>query len=327
MSEIVGGEQKQELRTLYPPIEPYSTGRLRVSDLHEVYYEECGNPQGNPVVFLHGGPGGGINAFYRQFFDPQAYRIVLLDQRGAGQSTPFAELRDNNTWALVEDVEKLRKHLSIDRWVVFGGSWGSTLALAYAETHPEVVKALVLRGIFTLRRSELLFFYQDGASWLFPDEFEKYLAVIPAVERFDMMSAYHRRLTGDNEEEKIKSARAWSRWEMATSRLYMDPSLLDKAEDDRFALAFARIECHYFVNGGFFESDSQLIDQATKIAHIPGVIVQGRYDLVCPMKSAWELHKNWPNSELKVIADAGHLDEEPGIIHELILATDKYRNL
>lgn len=244
--------------------------------------------------------------YYRQFFDPTAYRIVMFDQRGAGQSRPRAELRENTTWDLVEDIERLRKHLSIDRWVVFGGSWGSTLALSYAETHPDRVKALILRGIFTLRRKELLFFYQEGSSLLFPDYWEKFLEPIPPAERGDLMSAYHRRLTGPDEAERLKCALAWTSWEMATSRLLIDKETLEKGEDPHFALAFARIECHYFVNAGFFKYDGQLIAEAHKLKGIPGVIVQGRYDVVCPALSAWDLSKVWQDAELKIIPDAGH---------------------
>lgn len=315
-------------RELYPPIEPYSHGRLRVSDIHELYYELCGNPNGKPVVVVHGGPGGGIADYYRQYFDPEAYKIVLFDQRGSGQSTPFACLEENTTWDLVEDMEKLRQHLAIDKWLVFGGSWGSTLALAYAEAHTEQVKGLVLRGIFGLRRSELLFFYQEGSSWLFPDAWEKYLAPIPEVERGDLMSAYYRRLTGNDDKVKQECATAWSVWEMTTSRLYVDPDYVARAaEDDKFALAFARIESHYFVHGGFFKEDGQIIKEAAKLAHLPVTIVQGRYDLVCPMKTAWDLHKVLPSSELVVVPDAGHSAKEPGIVDGLVRACDKYRDL
>jgi len=300
---------------------------LKVSPIHNLHYEQVGNPQGKPVVVLHGGPGGGCADYYRQYFDPQAYRVVLFDQRGAGKSTPHASLEDNTTWHLVEDVEQLRKHLQIDRWVVFGGSWGSTLALAYAETYPEVVKALILRGIFTLRRKELLWFYQEGASFLFPEAWEGYLEPIPEVERGDLMSAYHRRLTGNNEEEKIKCARAWTRWEMETSRLFVDPEALKKADEDAFSLAFARIECHYFVNAGFFKYEGQLIKEAERLKNIPGTIVQGRYDVVCPAFTAWDLHKIWPISECHFIPDAGHSMKEDGILSKLVEACDKYKDL
>jgi len=318
---------KQPLRELYPPIEPYDSGMLKVDDVHTIYYEQCGNPSGEPVVFLHGGPGGGLAPFYRQYFDPKAWRMVLFDQRGAGKSTPFACLEKNTTWDLVNDIEKIRNHLKIDKWAVFGGSWGSTLALAYAETHPDRVKAMILRGIFLLREKELLWFYQDGASWIFPDIWEKYLAAIPPVERGHLMSAYYRRLTGSDEEEKLKAARAWTTWEMATSRLYLDQEAVNKGEDPKFALAFARIECHYFVHGAWFDKETQLLDNAHRLRHIPCTIVQGRYDLVCPAKSAFDLHKVWPEAELVVVPDAGHSAKEPGIVSALVEATDKYRNL
>jgi proline iminopeptidase len=312
---------------LYPPIEPFQSGHLKVSEVHNLYYEQSGNPDGKPIVFLHGGPGGGVNAEQRTLFDPQQYRIVLFDQRGAGKSTPHACLEDNTTWHLVDDIERLRTHLNIEKWVVFGGSWGSTLALAYAETHPDRVKALILRGIFMLRRKELIWFYQEGANFLFPEAFDKYLEPIPVVERGDVMSAYHRRLTGTDEAEKLKCAKAWTTWEMSTSRLYVDPSTVAKGEEDHFALAFSRIENHYFVNGGFFQEEDQLLKNAHKLANIPGVIVQGRYDVVCPAISAYDLHKAWPQSELFVIPDAGHSMKEPGILSKLVEYCDKFRDL
>ena len=254
---------------------------------------------------------------------------MLFDQRGAGKSTPAAEIKDNTTWDLVEDIEKLRKFLAIDKWVVFGGSWGSTLSLAYAQTHPDRVKALVLRGIFNLRRNELLYFYQEGSDWVFPDYFEEYKNAIPEVERHDMMSAYYRRLTGDDEEEKLKCAKAWSKWEMATCRLIVNKERLNRAEDPAFALKFARIECHYFVHGGFFHSDEQLLDGAKILRenNIPGSIVQGRYDMVCPMKTAWELHKRWPEADFIVVPDAGHSSLEEGIRHHIMEEVKKYAHL
>ena len=312
------------LRELFPPIEPYAGGRLRVSKLHTLHYEECGNPRGQPLVFLHGGPGGGIDPVYRQYFDPKKFRVVLLDQRGCGKSTPHAELRENTTWDLVADIERLRETLGIERWVVFGGSWGSTLSLAYAETHPERVKALVLRGIFLLRRSELLWFYQEGASHLFPDAWETYLAPIPPRERGDMMKAYHKRLTGKDRRTRLAAARAWSVWEGITSKLRTDPALVKRFSGGRFAEAFARIEAHYFVNGGFLRSDDQLLDDVGRIRHIPGVIVQGRYDVVCPMRSAWDLHRAWPEAKLVVVPDAGHSMSEPGIRSALIAETERF---
>ena len=312
------------MRTFYPAIEPYEVGRLAVSPLHTLYYEQCGNPAGKPVVFLHGGPGGGCDGWHRRFFDPARYRIVLFDQRGCGRSTPHACLDDNTLPALVGDIEQLRVHLGIERWQVFGGSWGSTLALAYAQAHPARVSELVVRGIFLLRRSELLWFYQEGCSQLFPDAWQDFLAPIPEVERGDLMSAYHRRLTGSDPVEQVACARAWSRWEGATSRLHYDPGMVAHYEDDHFALAFARIECHYFVHGAWLRDDQQLLREMPTIAHIPGVIVQGRYDVVCPARSAWDLHKAWPGSQLHIVPDAGHSALEPGIIDRLIEATDHF---
>ena len=312
-------------RTLYPTIEPFDSGTLPVSSLHTLYYEQCGNLRGKPVVFLHGGPGAGCNAKCRQFFDPAAYRIVLFDQRGCGRSTQHAELRENTTWDLVADIERLREHLGIDRWQVFGGSWGSTLALAYAETHPDRVTELVLRGIFMLRRWELEWFYQSGCDALFPDAWEAYLAAIPESERGDLMLAYHKRLTSDDPAARLSAARAWSIWEASTSFLLQDPAYITSSAGDRFALAFARIENHYFVNGGFFECDGQLLRDAHRLHGIPAVIVQGRYDVVCPMRSAWDLHRAWPQARLEIIPDAGHSAFEPGITDALVRATDGFR--
>ena len=315
------------MKTLYPAIEPFETGRLRVSPVHELYYEQCGKPNGQPAVFLHGGPGGGLIPEYRQFFDPTTYRVVLFDQRGAGQSTPHASLEENTTWHLVEDIECLRKHLGIERWLVFGGSWGSTLSLAYAQTHPDRVSALVLRGIFLCRPNEIRWFYQEGegASAIFPDVWEEYVRIIPHAERGDMLSAYHRRLMSDDQAVRLEAAKAWSIWEGSTSKLFPDQQLIDHAGETHFALALALIECHYFVNNAFFESDNYLVENIGKIRHIPAVIVQGRYDVVCPMMSAWELHRAWPEAELEIIRDAGHSATEPGIVRALIDATDRFR--
>ena len=313
-----------QLRSLYDPIEPFDTGRLKVSPLHELYYEQCGNPQGKPVVFLHGGPGGGISSDYRRYFDPQVYRVVLFDQRGSGKSTPHASIDENTTWHLVADIERLREHLAIGHWQVFGGSWGSTLALAYAETHPDRVRELVLRGIFLCRPKEIQWFYQEGASAIFPDVWEEYLKVIPEAERADMVSAYYRRLTSDDESVRVEAARAWSIWEGSTSKLFFDPAMIEKFADPEFALAFARIECHYFMNNAFLSSENHLIENVGRIRSIPGVIVQGRYDVVCPIMSAWELHRAWPEAELKIIPDAGHSISEPGIIDALVEATDRF---
>jgi proline iminopeptidase len=312
-------------RDLYPELDCYDHGTLAVDGRHRVHYEQSGNPRGAPVLFVHGGPGGGTEPKHRRYFDPRHYRIVLFDQRGCGQSTPHAELVDNTTWHLVSDIERLREHLGIDRWHLFGGSWGSTLALAYAQTHPQRARSLTLRGIFLLRRAELEWFYQQGASWLFPDAYDDYVAPIPRPERGDLMSAYYKRLTGLDEAEKLACAKAWSIWEGRTSRLLVDPELVAKTADPHFALAFARIECHYFVNRGFLRSDTQLLDDVSKIAHLPCTIVQGRYDVVCPAASAWALHKAWPKSKLVIVPDAGHSASEPGIVSALVEATDALR--
>ena len=312
-------------RTLYPSLEAHDVGRLRVSPVHELYYEVSGNPAGKPVVFVHGGPGGGTNPNQRRFFNPEAYRIVLFDQRGCGRSTPHASLVDNTTWDLVADMEHLRMHLGIDRWQVFGGSWGSTLALAYAQRHPQRVTELVLRGVFLLRRSELLWFYQQGASAIFPDAWEPYRDHIPPAERDDMMAAYYRRLTSEVPAERLAAARVWSMWEASTSFLRPQLAYLERAgSDEAFALAFARIECHYFVNRGFFEVDGQLLRDAGRLASIPGAIVQGRYDVVCPARSAWDLSQAWPQASLEIVARAGHSSYEPGVIDRLIAATDRF---
>lgn len=312
------------MRSLYPEISPFDSGMLRVDERHTLYYEQCGNPNGKPVVLLHGGPGAGCNAKMRRFHDPNLYRIVLFDQRGAGRSTPHADLVDNTTWDLVADIEKLRSLLRIGRWQVFGGSWGSTLALAYAQTHPERVSELVLRGIFMLRRWELEWFYQQGASRLFPEAWEHYLHPIPPVERHDMISAYHRRLTCDDAQTRLDAARAWSIWEGATSYLQIDPGYATSHGDEAFALAFARIENHYFVNGGFFGAEDQLLRDVHRIADIPGAIVHGRYDVVCPLQNAWELHKTWPASRLMISPNSGHSAFEPENIDSLVRITDDY---
>ena len=311
---------------LYPPVKAYRRGRLRVSPVHELYFEESGNPRGKPVVFLHGGPGAGTSPAMRGFFNPRRYRVVLFDQRGCGKSRPHASLVENTTWDLVADLERLRAHLQIRRWQVFGGSWGSTLALAYAQTHPRRVTELVLRGIFLLRRSELEWFYQDelGAAALFPDLWEKYLALIPPRERGDMMRAYYRRLTSRSAGVRARAAHAWSVWEAATSHLRASARDIARFADPEVAAAFARIECHYFVNRGFMRRDDQLLRGVPKVRHIPAVIVQGRYDVVCPMRSAWALHRAWPEAELRIAADAGHSAFEPGITRELVAATDRF---
>lgn len=312
------------MRSLYPPITPYQQGKLKVSELHTIYFEQVGNPQGCPVIFLHGGPGAGIEPVHRQYFNPEWWRVVLFDQRGCGQSTPYAELRDNTTWELVADIERLREHLGIERWVVFGGSWGSTLALAYSETHPQPCSGLILRGIFLIRRQELQWFYQAGAHYIFPDVWEHYLAPIPPTERHDLMLAYQKRLTSPVPEVRLAAARAWSVWEATTIKLHPDQEVIKKFADPSFAEAFARIENHYFVNHGFFDSDEQLLQNVDKIRLLPGVIVQGRYDIVCPMLSAWELHQAWPEAEFIVVPDAGHAVTEPGIQTALLDATDRF---
>jgi proline iminopeptidase len=297
---------------LYPPIAPFRTGVLDTGDGHSVYWELCGNPQGLPAVFLHGGPGSGCSADHRRLFDPARYCVLLFDQRGCGRSRPHASLENNTTWDLVADIERLRTLLGVERWLVFGGSWGSTLALAYAQTHAARVSALVVRGIFTLRRAELLWYYQEGASWLFPDLWEDFVAPIPPAERGDLMAAYRKRLVGPDRAAQLAAARAWSLWEGQT-----------KHGDDDFALAFARIENHYFVHAGWLE-EGQLIRDAGKLAAIPGVIVQGRYDMACPAKTAWDLHRAWPGADFHLVADAGHAFNEPGILAQLIAATDRF---
>jgi len=315
------------MKELYPALEPYQTERLQVSDLHNLYLEQAGNPDGKPVIFLHGGPGGGIDPVYRQYFDPKQWRIVLFDQRGCGQSIPHAELRQNTTWDLVSDIEQIRQHLGIDRWMVFGGSWGSSLALAYSQMHPASCLGLILRGIFLLRQKELRWFYQEGASYLFPDAWENYLAPIPVAERTDLITAYYRRLTSSDIELRTAAARAWSVWEASTSKLLLDPSLQQKLGETHFAEAFARIECHYFVNKGFLKTENQLLQNCDQIRHLPIVIVQGRYDVVCPMISAWELHQALPEAELIVVPDSGHSMTEPGIRDALLETTDRFVRL
>ena len=313
------------MRELYPEIEAHDSGFLPVDGRHRIYYEQCGNPQGKPVVILHGGPGAGCSAKMRRFHDPSRYRIVLFDQRGSGRSTPHADLVDNTTWDLVADIEALREHLGITRWQVFGGSWGSTLALAYAQAHPSRVTELVLRGIFMLRRWELEWFYQQGASRLFPDAWSHYLEAIPDVERGDLISAYHRRLTSSDEATRLAAARAWSVWEASTSLLIPDEAFIDGHKDAHFALSFARIESHYFVHGGFFDVEDQLLRDAHRLKGIPGVIVHGRYDVVCPIQSAWDLHRAWPDSKRVISPTSGHSAFEVENASALIEATDGFR--
>jgi len=311
------------MRELYPPIEPYKEEYLKVSEIHTLHYEEVGNPQGKPALLVHGGPGGGIEPVYRQYFDPEKYRVILVDQRGSGKSAPHAELRENTTPHLIADMERVREAAGVDRWLVFGGSWGSTLGLAYAQAHPDRVTGLILRGIFLCRDEEIHWFYQDGARRIFPDYWEKFLAPIPPEEQGDLLQAYYRRLTGDDLVVRLEAARAWSVWEGSTSKLFFDESLAARFARDEFSLAFARIECHYFVNHAFLEED-QLLRDVDKIRSIPGVIVQGRYDVVCPLTSAWDLHRAWPEAELRIVPDAGHSVTEPGIVDRLIEATDRF---
>src|SRR5688572_6792490 len=312
----------ESLRTLYAPIEPYDSGHISVSDVHQLYYEQCGNPNGKPVVFLHGGPGAGLTPEYRRFFDPEVYRIILFDQRGAGRSIPHASLEDNTTWHLVGDIEHIRKHFGIEQWLVFGGSWGSTLSLAYAETHPGRVRALVLRGIFLGRQNETHWLYEDGqgASAIFPDRWETFVRVIPESERGDMVGSYYRRLTSDDASVRLEAAREWSLWEASALKLIPDQKLIDEFTEPDTAIAVARIECHYFMNDCFLETDDYLIENVGRIRHIPSVIVHGRYDIICPLRNAWDLHRAWPEATLEIIPDAGHSVLEPGITDALVRA-------
>ncbi|ACU47331.1 prolyl aminopeptidase [Brucella microti] len=310
--------------TLYPEIEPFKEEMLQVSSLHRIHVEQCGNPDGKPVIMIHGGPGGGITPTMRRLHDPKRYRIILFDQRGCGRSTPHAELRENTTWDLVADMEHIRAHLGIDKWQVFGGSWGSTLGLAYAETHPERVSELVLRGIFMVRRFEVDWMYSNGASIIFPDRFEAYQEHIPEAERGDMIAAYYKRLTDRDPRVQLEAARRWARWEGSVISLLPDPARVDAFGEDQYAIAFARIECHYFQNRGFLESDDQLLRNVERIRHIPGVIVHGRYDICTPFINAWQLKKMWPEADLKIVEDSGHAVTEPGIMHELIEATKRF---
>jgi proline iminopeptidase len=314
------------MRTLYPEIEPFESGMLKVSDLHTIYWERVGNPEGIPVVFLHGGPGGGLIDDYRRYFDPAAFHVILFDQRGSGRSTPHAELNENTTWDLIDDIETLREKFGVDKWHVFGGSWGSTLSLAYAVSHPDRCLGLILRGIFLTRKKELQWFYQYGASEIFADFWERYRDEIPEDERGDLITAYHKRLTSDDEAIQLSAARAWSTWEGSTSKLYPSTDLIDHWENAHEALSLARIECHYFMNGSFFPNENYLLENIDKIRHIPTVIVQGRYDIVCPMTSAWDLHRAFPEAELHLIADAGHSVSEPGTTDKLVETMDKIRD-
>ncbi|MBW8812385.1 MAG: prolyl aminopeptidase [Caulobacterales bacterium] len=313
----------QNRRGLFPDNEPFASGFLPTGGPHEVFYEECGNPNGKPCVILHGGPGGAINPTMRRFFDPAKWRMALFDQRGCGKSRPNASLDDNTTWALIEDIERLRVRLGVEKWCVFGGSWGSTLALAYAITHPERVESLVLRGIFLLTQRELAWFYQDGASMMFPDAWARFCAPIPEAERGDMMAAYHKRLVHPDRRVQAEAAAAWSQWEGDTISIRGPEARPSKFNEIDFAIAFARIECHFFVNGGFFPTPNWLLENADKLKGIPGWIVQGRFDVVTPMESAWKLKGAWPDARMEVVWDAGHASTEPGIVDALVRATDQ----
>ncbi len=312
---------------LFPNIEPFNTFHLPVSDLHTIYVEESGNKNGKPVIFLHGGPGGGVDPKYRRYFNPDKWHIIMFDQRGCGKSTPFAELKENTTWDLVDDIEKIRNHLSVDRWVIYGGSWGSTLSLAYSQTYPDSCKALILRGIFLVRKKEIHWFYQEGASKIFPDNWQSFVAPIPIEKRNNLLEAYYNLLIGEDSSKKIEAAKAWSTWEGSTVRLIQDKDFIGDFSDEKFAEAFARIECHYFMNNAWFDSDNHLIENVDKIRHIPAVIVHGRYDIICPVENAWELHQAWPESELHIIPDAGHSIFEEGIKDKILEYTEKFSSL
>lgn len=310
-------------RGLFPENEPFAHGWLSTGGPHEIFYEECGNPNGKPCVILHGGPGGAINSTMRRYFDPSKWRMALFDQRGCGKSRPNASLEDNTTWSLIDDIERLRIHLGVEKWTVFGGSWGSTLALAYAITHPHRVEALVLRGVFLLTQRELGWFYQDGASFLFPDAWSRYVAPIPEAERGDMISAYHKRLTHHDRRVQAEAAAAWSQWEGDTISIRGPEARPSKFNEIDFAIAFARIECHFFANKGFFPEDGWILKNIGKIRGIPGWIVQGRFDVVTPMESAWNLKSAWPEARFEMVWDAGHASTEPGIVDALVRATDQ----
>lgn len=314
------------MSNLYDPIEALETGFIQVSEVHNIYYEISGNPAGKPAIVFHGGPGGGSIPFYRQYFDPKVYKIFQFDQRGSGLSTPHASLEDNTTWHLVDDIEKLRERFQVEKWhTVLGGSWGTTLALAYAQTHPERVGHIVLRATFLLRKEEINFFYQEGSSWLFPDYHDQLKSLLPKEEQHDILEGYWKRLNGDDEEIKLKFAKAWTTWEMATSSLLLNDEKISHGEDPKFALAFARIETHYFKNNGFFKENDQLLKNAHLIKDIPTIIVHGRYDVVCPLKSSYDLKKQLNNCELVIIPDAGHSGAEIGISTNLVKATDKFK--
>ena len=312
---------------LYPPIKPFNEFYLNVSDLHTIFVEESGNPKGKPIIFLHGGPGGGIEPIYRQYFNPKKWRIIIFDQRGCGKSIPHAELKENTTWDLVQDIEKIRKYLKIKKWVVFGGSWGSTLALSYAIKHTKQCKGLILRGIFLLRKIEIDWFYQEGCSYIYPDDWENYIEPIPKKQRNNLINAFYKQLTSKNKKIRINAAKAWSTWEARTSKLKQTKKSLHQFDDEKIAEAFARIECHYFINEGFFPYDGWILDNIESIKNLPNIIIQGRYDVVCPMRSAWDLHKKWKKSKLLIIDDAGHSMLEKGIQKKLIEYTEEFSEL
>ena len=309
---------------LFPPIEPFNEFYIEVSAKHKIYVEESGNPNGKPVIFLHGGPGGGIEPIYRQYFNPKIWRIIIFDQRGCGKSIPHADLEENTTWDLVSDIEKIRTYLSIDKWVVFGGSWGSTLSLSYAIKHSQHCKGLILRGIFLLREFEINWFYQEGCSYIYPDEWESYKSIIPEHEQSNFVKAYYKRLTSKDQKKRLQAAEKWAKWEASTSKLIQDKNSLHHFDDTKIAEAFSRIECHYFINKGFFEYDGWILDQLEVLQTIPTSIVQGRYDVVCPMQSAWDLHKKMQHSKLYIIPDSGHSMMEKGIQKKLIELTELY---
>ena len=309
---------------LYPKIEPYNKFYLKVSKIHTIFVEESGNPKGKPVIFLHGGPGGGIEPVYRQYFNPKKWRIIIFDQRGCGKSLPHAELRENTTWDLINDIELIRKYLNVKKWVVFGGSWGSTLSLSYAILHPKKCKALILRGIFLIRKFEINWFYQEGCNMIYPDQWENYKRIIPKKEQKDFVKAYYKRLTSKSKSIRIKAATAWSKWEASTSKLVQSQNSLHHFDDNKVAEAFARIECHYFINNAFFKTDNWILDNVYKIKNIPGAIIQGRYDVVCPMQSAWDLHKKLKHLEFYIIDKAGHSMLEKDIQNQLINCTNRF---
>ena len=313
------------MRTLYPEIEPYRTGRLQVSPLHNLYYEECGNPHGSPAVFLHGGPGGAVVPTSRRFFDPEVYRAILFDQRGAGKSTPYAEIRENTTWKLVEDMESLRIHLGIERWLVFGGSWGSTLALCYAIAHPERVVGLVLRGIYLGRQWENKWLFQEGASYLYPDHYADYIAPIPPQQRGDLIGAYYQRLIDPDEGIHLPASRTWSAWE--GGMVHLNPEPRPEKDNPRDSLAIARFECHYIVNEMFFPADNYILENIGRIKHLPCRIVHGRYDVVAPARSAWELSQVYPKAVLSLVQEGAHAATDPGMASELVQALDDFRDL